>query len=199
MSPGFSGSTVVGVVLLIACANVANLFLVRAEGRQHELALRTALGASRGRIARGLLAESVLLGLAGGALGLLFAQGCVGVLRRMAPAELPRVDEIGLDPVVLLFALVISVLSSALFGLIPVLKFGKPNAAALKEGGRSSSDGPARHRTRNALVVAEVALSVVLLIVSGLMVRTFVAMREVDPGFTRPKKCRRSGSRFRKP
>ena len=103
----------VGVVLLIACGNVANLFLVRAEGRQQELAMRAALGASRGRIARALLSESVLLALAGGALGVAFAQAAIGLLRTIAPAELPRVDEIGIDPTVLLFTLAISLLSGA--------------------------------------------------------------------------------------
>jgi putative ABC transport system permease protein len=177
----------VGVVLLIACANVANLFLVRAEGRQQELAMRAALGASRGRIARELLSETVLLGLVAGALGLVFTEAAIGLLRRMAPARLPRVDEIGLDPMVLLFTLAISLLTGVLFGLIPVLRFGGPNATALKEGGRSGSDARGRVRTRNTLVVAEVALAVVLLIVSGLMIRTFVAMRQVHPGFTRPE------------
>ena len=186
----------VGVVLLIACGNVANLFLVRAEGRQQELAMRAALGASRGRIARGLLSESVLLGLAGGALGLVLAQAGIGLLRRIAPAELPRVDEIGIDPMVLLFALVISVLTGVLFGLTPVLRFGTPNATALKEGGRSASDAPGRHRTRNGLVVSQIALALVLLIVSGLMIRTFVAMRQVDPGFTRRRRYRPSFSRY---
>ncbi len=176
----------VGIVLLIACANVANLLLVRAEGRQQELAVRAALGASRGRIARELLSESVMLGVAGGALGLLFAEAGIGLLRRLAPATLPRLDEIGIDPVVLLFTLAISLLTGLLFGLIPVLRFGTPNATALKEGGRSSSDAPARQRTRNTLVVAEVAMALVLLIVSGLMIRTFVAMRQVHPGFVRP-------------
>ncbi|MEX2303348.1 MAG: ABC transporter permease [Bryobacterales bacterium] len=112
----------VGLVLLIACANVANLFLVRAEGRQQELAVRAALGASRGRIARELLAESLMLGLAGGVLGLLFARAGIGLLRALAPATLPRVAEIGIDPVVLLFALGISVLTGLLFGVIPVLR-----------------------------------------------------------------------------
>ena len=175
----------VGIVLLIACANVANLFLVRAESRQQELAVRAALGASRGRIARELLSETVLLGLAAGALGLLFTEVAIGVLRAMAPAELPRIDEIGIDPVVLLFTLVISLLTGILFGLMPVLKFGAPNVTALKEGGRSTSDAAGRLHTRNALVVAEVALALVLLVVSGLMIRTFIAMRQVQPGFVR--------------
>jgi predicted permease len=177
----------VGVVLLIACVNVANLFLIRMEGRQQELAVRAALGASRGRMARQLLSESVLLGLAGGAVGLLLAQAGIGLLRRLAPAELPRVDEIGLDPSVLLFALLVSVLSGVLLGLIPTLRFGAPNTAALRDGGRAASDAPGRHRVRSRLVVVEVALSVMLLILSGLMVRTLLAMRQVDPGFTHPE------------
>jgi predicted permease len=177
----------VGVVLLIACGNVANLFLVRAEGRQRELAMRAALGASRGRIARALLAESAALALAGGVVGLALVQAATGLLRTMAPAELPRVDEIGIDLMVLVFTLVVSLLSGALFGLFAVLRFGSPAIAALKEGGRSASDAPARHHTRNVLVVGQVALALTLLIVSGLMIRTFVAMRQVDPGFTRPE------------
>jgi predicted permease len=176
----------VGLVLLIACANVANLLLVRAEGRQQELAVRAALGASGGRIARTLLSESLLLALAGGVVGLLFAQVGIGVLRRLAPASLPRVEEIGIYPVVLLFTLVVSLLTGLLFGLLPVLRFAKPDATTLKEGGRSASEGPDRHRARHTLVVAEVALALVLLVVSGLMIRTFLAMRQVHPGFVRP-------------
>jgi predicted permease len=177
----------VGVVLLIACGNVANLFLVRAEGRQQELAMRAALGASRGRLARVLLSESVLLALAGGALGLVLAQAAIGLLRRLAPARLPRIDEIGIDLTVLLFTLAVSLLSGALFGLIAVVKVGSPSAAALKGGGRSASDAPDRHRARNALVVGQVALALALMIVSGLMIRTVAAMRQVQPGFTRPE------------
>jgi predicted permease len=176
-----------GMVLLIACANVANLFLVRAEGRQSELAVRAALGASRSRIARELLAESLMLGLAGGAAGLLFARAAIDLLRRLAPATLPRVDEIGIDPVVLLFTIVISLITGLFFGLIPVLKFGTVNAASLKEGGRAASDGPVRQRTRNTLVVTEVAMALVLLIISGLMIRTFVALQQVKPGFEQPE------------
>jgi predicted permease len=175
----------VGVVLLIACANVANLCLVRAEGRQQELALRAALGASRGRIAREMLTESVVLGLAGGALGLLLARAGIGLLVWLAPSGLPRLEEIGLQPIVLLFTLVLSLAAGLLFGLIPVFKFGVPSIAALKDGGRSTSEGPDRHRARNALVVSEIALALVLLVVSGLMIRTFLALREVNPGFTK--------------
>jgi putative ABC transport system permease protein len=177
----------VGVVLLIACGNVANLFLVRAEGRHQEFAMRAALGASRGRIRRALLAESVVLALAGGVVGVALAWVSIGLLRTMAPVELPRVDEIGIDATVLLFTLSVSVLSGALFGLFAVLRFGSPSITALREGGRSASAAPGRHRTRNALVVGQVALALTLLIVSGLMIRTFVAMRQVDPGFTRPE------------
>jgi putative ABC transport system permease protein len=176
----------VGVVLLIACGNVANLFLIRAEVRQHELAMRAALGASRGRLARTLLSESVLLALAGGAVGLILARATVGLLQAIGPANLPRVEEIGLHPAVLLFALATSLLSGVLFGAVAVLRFGAPGIAILKEGGRSSSDAPGRHRTRNALVMAQIALALVLLIVSGLMIRTFIALRDVHPGFTGP-------------
>jgi predicted permease len=178
----------VGFVLFIACANVANLFLVRAEARQQELAIHAALGAGSRQIAWQLLSESLTLGLLGGAAGLALAYGGIRVLVANAPDGLPRVTEIGIDPLVLLFTLGASLLSGLLFGLIPVFKFAKPNlAGALKEGGRLSSAGRERHRARNTLVVAEVALAVVLLIGSGLMIRTFQAMRKVDPGFTRPE------------
>jgi putative ABC transport system permease protein len=176
----------VGVVLLIACGNVANLFLVRAEGRHRELAVRAALGASRGRIARALLSESMVLALAGGLLGVLLAQVAIGLLRTIAPEELPRVDDIGIDWMVLLFTVSVSLLSGALCGALVVIRFGKPSITALKEGGRSASDAPGRHRTRDALVVGQIALALTLLIVSGLMIRTSIAMRQVEPGFARP-------------
>jgi putative ABC transport system permease protein len=176
----------VGVVLLIACGNVANLFLVRAEGRHQEFAMRAALGASRARIARALLSESVVLALAGGVLGVVLAEAAIGLLRTIAPADLPRVDDIAVNTPVLLFTLATSLASGALFGVIAVLRFARPSVAALKEGGRSTSDAPGRHRTRHALVVGQVALALTLLIVSGLMIRTFIAMRQVQPGFTQP-------------
>ena len=132
----------VGIVLLMAWTNVANLLLVRAEGRQREFAVRGALGASRGRIAAELLSESLMLGLAGGALGVVFAQAGIGLLRRMAPVALPRVDDIGIDGVVLLVTLTISVVTSLLFGLVPVVRFGALNVEALKDAGRSASDAP---------------------------------------------------------
>ena len=177
----------VGMVLLIACANVANLCLVRAEGRQQEFAVRTALGASRGQVARTLLSESLALALAGGVLGVLVARAGLALLVWLAPDGLPRLHEIEINGVVLLFTLALSVVAGLLFGLIPVLRFGEPSVAALKEGGRSASEGPSRHRARNILVVAEIALALVLLVVSGLMVRSFQALRAVDPGFTAPE------------
>ena len=178
----------VGIVLLIACANVANLFLVRAEGRQQELAIHAALGASWRRITWELLSESIALALIGGLAGLGLAYAGIRTLVAIAPEGLPRLEEIGIDPVVLLFALVISVIAGVLFGLIPVFKFATPHlAGALKEGGRLSSAGRERHRARNTLVVVEIGLAVVLLVASGLMIRTFVAMRQVEPGFTRPE------------
>jgi predicted permease len=179
--------TVVGVVLVIACANVANLFLVRAEARQREIAVRAALGASRSRIARTLFTESLVLALAGGAVGVVLAQAAAGLLRWIAPAQLPRLDEIGIDVPILLFTFAASVLSGAMFGLFAVVQFGTPSIAATRGGGRSSTDAPARHRIRGALVVGQVALALTLLIVSGLMIRTFVAMRQVAPGFTGPE------------
>jgi predicted permease len=177
----------VAIVLLIACANVANLFLVRAEARQQELAIHTALGAGWRRVAWQLLSESLTLAAIGGVVGLTLAYAGVRALVANAPAGLPRVAEIGIDPMVLLFTVAISVFAGVLFGAIPVMRFTKPNlASALKEGGRLSSAGRERHRARNALVVAEIALAVVLLVGSGLMIRTFQAMRSVEPGFVRP-------------
>lgn len=178
----------VGMVLLIACANVANLFLVRAEGRQQELAIHAALGASSTRIAWELLSESLALAAVGGAVGLGLAYACIQALAAIAPDGLPRIEEIAIDPIVLAFTAVISVVAGLLFGLLPVLKFVRPQlAGALKEGGRASSAGKARHRARNTLVVVEIALAVVLLVASGLMIRTFQAIQQVDPGFTRPE------------
>ena len=175
----------IGLVLLIACANVANLFLVRADARQQELAIRTALGAGRWAISRSLLAESVALGAAGGVLGVAFAWAAIRVIRANAPRALPRVGDIALDPVVIVFAAVLSVAAGVLLGLVPVFRFASPRLAALRDGGRAASDGRDRHRTRTALVVVEIALALILLVASGLMVRTFVALRQVDPGFER--------------
>jgi predicted permease len=177
----------IGVVLLIACANVANLLLVRAEGRQQELAIRAALGASWRRIARELLAESVVLGLCGGVLGVALAYGGVRWLLVLAPGNLPRLHEISIDSTVLVFTLAISILAGLLFGAIPILKYAGPQvASALRSGGRTSSDSRERHRARSTLVVVQVALALVLLVSSALMIRTFQALRDVQPGFVGP-------------
>jgi putative ABC transport system permease protein len=178
----------IGMVLLVACANVANLLLVRAEGRQQELAVRAALGAGWGQIAGELLLESVTLGLLGGALGLGVAYALLRLLAYLAPANLPRLDEIAIDAPVVLFTAAVSVLAGVLLGLIPVFKYAGPHlAAALRSGGRGASESRERHRARNTLVVVQVGLALVLLVSSGLMIRSFRALREVQPGFTRPE------------
>ena len=178
----------VGIVLVIACANVANLFLVRSEGRQQEVAVRTALGAARGQITRQFLLESLVLGLLGGLAGLGLAFGSVRLLTWMGPESLPRLNEIALDPTVLTFTLGISLFSGLLFGLFPVFRVsGLDLVSSLKEGGRGSGVGKERHRGRNTLVVVQMALALVLLAGSGLMIRSFQALRNVDPGFANPE------------
>ena len=180
----------IGAVLLIACANVANLMLVRADSRHHELAIRAALGAAWSRIARELLSESIAIGLLGGAIGLGLAYGAVRLLLAIAPANLPRRMDISIDPAVLLFTLAISILAGLVFGLIPVLKYIGPRgliAGTLRAGGRSMSESKDRHRLRGLLVIVQVALALVLLIASGLIIRSFQALRHVDPGFTHPE------------
>lgn len=178
----------VAMVLLIACANVANLFLVRAEGRTRDVAVKTALGAGRGTVAREFLTESVLLGLVGGALGVVLAFAGLRVLLATAPANTPRLEEIGLNPTVLAFTAAVSVVAGLLFGLVPLLKYGSPDlVSSLKEGGRGGSRGKERHRAQNGLVVAQVALALVLLVGSGLMIRSFQSLRNVDPGFDDPE------------
>jgi predicted permease len=175
----------IGIVLLIACANVANLLLVRVEGRHMELAIRSALGASAGRIAYELLFESLSVALLGGMAGLALAFGAVRLLVALAPVGIPRVTDIRIDGGVLLFALALSVLTGLLFGSVPVLKYaGQRLNASLREGGRSVSQSRERHRSRNVLVVVQVSLALVLLISSGLMIRTFRALNNVQPGFT---------------
>ena len=178
----------IGGVLLIACANVANLLLVRVEGRRQELAVRTALGAGWRQIAADLLLESTVLGVIGGALGLLIAYAGLRGLVAMAPDYLPRVNEIGLDRPVLLFVLGVTILVSLLCAAIPVFKYARASATTgLREGGRANSGSREQHRARSVLVVAQVALALVLLICSGLMIRTFRALTQVNPGFTDPK------------
>jgi predicted permease len=178
----------VGVVLLIACANVANLLLVKATGRQQEFAVRAALGAGRKRIARELFVESVLLGLVGGALGLGAAQGALRLLVAFAPANLPRLAEVSLDPVVLGFALFVSLASGVLFGVVPVLKQARAGIASPLQGGRSGSHTRERQLSQSTLVVAQVALALVVLVASGLMLRSFQQLASVDPGFTEPER-----------
>jgi len=174
-------------VLLIACANVANLLLVRVEGRRQELAVRSALGAGWRRIAGDLLFESVVLAVLGGVLGLGLAYGGLQALLALAPSGLPRIHDIGINLPVLLFALGLAIVAGLLIGLIPVVKFaGGQINAGLREGGRSLSQSRERHRVRSTLVVVQVALALVLLICSGLMIRTFRKLEKVDPGFAEP-------------
>jgi len=177
----------IGLVLLIACANVANLLLVKVEGRQQELAIRAALGGSPARIAGGLLLESLVLAVIGGALGLLFAYGALRVLIALAPSDLPRLNDIGIDGLVLLFTLGVTMVAGLLFGsMLPLRYAGVGVGTGLRETGRSVSASRERHRARNALVVIQVGLALVLLVSSGLMIRTFHALIHVQPGFTEP-------------
>ncbi|MEQ9401533.1 MAG: ABC transporter permease [Longimicrobiales bacterium] len=174
----------VGVVLLIACANVANLFLVRAESRQKELAIRAAMGAGGRRLATGFLAEALLLGLTGGALGMALAAGGVDLLVSVGPERLPRLHEVGLDAVALAFGAAITVGAAVLLGAVPLIRHaGDGLAGILRDGGRSATDGRGRHRARNLLVASQLALALVLLVGSGLMLRSFQALQSVDPGF----------------
>jgi predicted permease len=177
----------IGLVLLIACVNMANLLLVRAEGRQQEFAIRAALGASQGRIAAEMLLESLVLALLASFLGLGLAHAALRGLIAIAPNDLPRLNEIGIDGTVVLFTLAVALFTSLLFGSIPVLKYaGRQLGTGLREGGRSMSESRERHRSRSVLVVVQVALALILLISSGLMIRTFRALTRVDPGFVGP-------------
>jgi predicted permease len=174
----------VGFVLLIACANVANLFLVRAEARQREQALRSALGASRGDVARQYLTESVTLAVGSGLLGLGLAVIGVKGLLLLAPADLPAIFEVGIDGSVLVFTALISLAAGLFFGVFPVFGYYRAELSnALKDGGRASTSGQERHRARSTLAVAQVALALMLLVGSGLMLRSFVALRNTDLGF----------------
>ena len=179
----------VALVLLIACANIANILLARAAGREKEIAIRTALGARWQRIARQLLTESVLLACLGGAAGLLVARISLALVRAMNPGNIPRLDEIRINGAVLAFTFIISVVTGLLFGLVPVWRAIKVDLnSALKTGGRSGQTESGlhvrRHRLRGLLVVSELALSLMLLIAGGLLIRSFIRLQNVPPGFT---------------
>jgi putative ABC transport system permease protein len=179
----------VGFVLLIACANVANLLLARAAARQSEMALRTALGAARGRLVGQLLTESLLLGLLGGALGLLLAYAGTDLLLALRPEGIPRLDDVGVDATVIGFTLAVSLGTGLLFGLVPALHVTRADlTAVLAEAGRGGPVGRQGQRTRSLLVVAEVALAVMLLVGAGLLMRSFLQLQQVDPGF-RPEQA----------
>lgn len=175
------------LVLVIACANVANLMLVRADGRQREIAVRIALGAPGTRIAREFLVESVVLAVSGGVLGIALAAAGVGYLRAASPGNIPRLEDVQVDPRVLAFTLLITLAVALLFGAVPALRARTTNlVSALGEGGRSSGISRGADRTRSALVIMQIAMALVLSISSGLMVRSLQALRNVDPGYAAP-------------
>ena len=174
----------VAFLLLIACANVANLLLARASSRQREIAIRAALGASRGRVVRQLLTENIVLSLCGGGLGLLIAWWGIQALLALSPGNIPRLGSISIDRDVLFFTVGVSLVTGVLFGLVPALTASRPDLNnTLKEGGRSAAEGATGRRLRNALAVAEIALSLVLLVGAGLLIRSFIRLQDVRPGF----------------
>ncbi|GGG89215.1 ABC transporter permease [Edaphobacter dinghuensis] len=176
------------LVLLVACANVANLLLVRVEGRHHEFTIRYAIGAARKGVSADILLESMLLGLTGSLIGLLLALGSMRVIVRLGAANIPRIRDISVTPSVLLFTVTVAVTTSILIACVPILKNTSPHLISnLREGGRGVGEGRKGQRTRKALVMLQVALSVILLVCSGLMIRTFQAMMHVLPGFTSPE------------
>jgi putative ABC transport system permease protein len=172
------------LVLLIACANFANLLLARAASRHQEVVIRAALGAGRWRLVRQMLTESIMLSLLGGGAGLMIALWSIDLLVALKPENLPRLSDVGIDFRVLIFTIGVSFLTGIIFGLMPALNASRTNVSeALREGGRSSTVGVARHRLLNTLVVSELALALVLLIGSGLLVKGFMKLRSIDPGF----------------
>lgn len=176
------------LLLLIACANVANLLLVRAEGRRQELSVRAALGATPGGIAKELLAEALLLAAGAGILGVGLAEALLRLLLRLQPSNLPRLNEIGIDEVVLAFAVGVSLVTGLVFGAFPAIKYaGRALQNSLRGGGRTASDSRDRRRTRDVLVVVQVALALILLTGSGLMIQSVRHMNAVSPGFTHPE------------
>ncbi len=177
----------IGILLLVACANVANLLLVRTEGRSRELAVRAALGASRARLGTGLLLESALLALVGGALGLALAAIVLPGLLALAAAELPDVLTIAVDPTVIVFALATSIGAGLLFGALPALKYMAAGGAKTPVAGRAHTEGRDRRHAQRALVIGQVALALVLLVAAGLMIRSFQELRSIDPGFVDPE------------
>jgi putative ABC transport system permease protein len=174
----------VSLVLLIACVNVANLLLARASSRGREVAIRTAMGAGRGRVVRQLLTESVLLSLGGGLLGIFFAWASLGPLLKISAGSVPQVVPIELDRSVLVFTFVVSLITGLFFGLVPALRTAKLDLReTLNEGSRGSTSGPGHHRIRGVLVASEIALAVLLLVGSGLLLRSFSRLQDVPPGF----------------
>jgi predicted permease len=175
-------------VLLIACANVANLLLARAAGRRRELAIRTALGAARNRLVRQMLTESAMLAFSGGVLGVIVARVSLNALSRFASNTLPRAESIGLNAAVLSFAFAVSLATGLLFGIVPALRASRTDLREdLSDAAGRSSAGAARHRTLNLLIAGEIALSLVLLVGAGLVIRSFLTLVETDPGF-RPER-----------
>lgn len=179
----------VGIILLVACANVANLLLVKSEADERALAVQSALGSSKGRLVLRFLTESVTLGVLGGALGVGLAMGALRLLHAVGPANLPRLTEIGLDGGVLLFAFVVSIAAGVALGVLPLLRAWRLDLpATLKEGGRGSGAGRSRNTARSTLAVAQLSMAMVLLVGSGLMIRTFISLSNVAPGFSEPEK-----------